>query len=71
MINKIDFTELQEEVMQYWENNSIEFIEYEIIAFQTIHGSIKEQYQDILDNLITCVYELGFKSISSYIASKG
>lgn len=72
----IDFTELQNEVIEYWQDNAVDHVDYEHQSGSNIpeggftESYIKEEYQAILDDPMLCIEELGFDSLSEYVASK-
>lgn len=71
-----DFSELQNEVIDHWENEAVEYFTTENVGFTApdpthYESFIKDEYQAILNDPLACVKELGFDSIASYLASKG
>ena len=58
----LDTKNLQEEVMQYWEDQGT--------RFTSPDSEILPKFQKILDDPLSCIDVLGFNSISSYIASR-
>lgn len=72
----VDFSQLQEEVQEYWESNGIEFLDHDYQSGPNIpeggftETSIKPEYQTILDDPMLCIEELGFSSLSEYVDSK-
>jgi len=74
-MTEIDFTNLKNDVIDHWENEGTKYFSTENNGFDEPDSTHYEmtvlpRYQDILDDPITCIYELGFSSISSYIESK-
>jgi len=72
---QIDFTDLQNDVIDHWENEGTMYFSTENNGFNApdptnYETTILPKFQEILDDPITCTYELGFKSISQYIRSK-
>lgn len=61
----IDFTDLQNEVITFWRENPIEFG-----AYIDSLGSVTEKGEDVLSDPLQCVDQLGFKSLSSYVAQR-
>jgi predicted alpha/beta hydrolase family esterase len=71
----IDFSQLREEVLQHWENTGVPAFDTENVGFTAPDPekwitTVKEEFQFILDNVYLCIAELGFTSISAYLASK-
>jgi len=72
----LDHTQLQDEVIEHWSNNCIDFTEEDRQDGDNIPPGgftqtlIKDEYQSILDDPMLCIEELGFDSLSEYIASK-
>lgn len=71
----IDFTELENEVIDDWENEGVRYFTYENNGFtapdpEHYDMQIKPEFEAILSSPMACILYLGFDSISSYIASK-
>ena len=70
-----NFTDLQNEVMDHWENEGTKYFSIENNGFNE-PGSFHYEtillpvFQALLDDPMACIEELGFSSISSYIESK-
>ena len=74
-MKQIDLTELENEVIEHWFNEGIEYFSTENNGFDSpdptnYETTILPEFQDILDDPLLCIYELGFSSISQYIGSK-
>lgn len=71
-MQKIDLSDLQNEVIQHWEDTGIRYSEMETLSNDPplYESCIKPRYQDILDDWQACIEELGFEKISDYLASK-
>jgi len=74
-MTEINFTDLQNEVIDQWENEGIKYFSTENNGFSepdptNYETTILPEFQDILDDPLLCIYELGFSSISQYIGSK-
>lgn len=72
----LDFTDLQNEVVEYWGDSGVEYLDYHFITGSNIppggytESSIKPHCEAILDDPIACINELGFNKISQYIVFK-
>ena len=74
-MKQIDFTDLENEVIDYWEREGTTYFSTENNGFDSpdpLHyeTTILPAFQDILDDPLLCILELGFNSISQYIESK-
>jgi len=74
-MTQIDFTDLQNDVIDHWENEGTTYFSTENNGFNSpdpthYEMTVLPRYQDILDDPMACLTELGFNSISSYIESK-
>jgi len=74
-MTEIDFTDLQNDVIDYWDEEGTTYFSIENNGFDSpdpLHyeTTILPKFQDILDDPLLCVYELGFNSISQYKGSK-
>lgn len=70
---QIDFSELQNEVMEHWESQGIEFQGRDMVTddpYPMYETFVKEEYDAILDNPMACLSELGFEKLSDYLAAK-
>jgi len=72
---QIDFPDLQNDVIDYWDEEGIEYFSIDNNGFDepgSFHyeTTILPKFQNILDDPLLCIYELGFSSISQYIGSK-
>ncbi len=68
-----DFSDLQYEVMEYWESMGHRYRDAQLVADDptpVYESVIHPKYQEILDNPMTCIYILGFDSIANYLLSK-
>jgi hypothetical protein len=75
MEKTIDFGDLREEVMSYWEDINRSWCRTENVGYESPdpvhHEIVPEQWaEDILSDPVSCIEELGFNSISDYISSK-
>ena len=72
LVKMVDLTDLEREVIDCWENKGIEYRELDTVSTDPHleQIGIKEKYEAILDDPLACVLELGYPSISQYIASK-
>jgi len=75
MNQKINFTNLRNEVIDHWENEGTKYFLHENNGFDSpdpthYETTILPKYQEILDDPMACIAEIGFESISSYIRSK-
>ena len=75
MNKTIDFTELQNEVMEFWDERGVNYIYRENTGFNSPDPTnyelfIKDDFLSILNDVDACINELGFDSIASYIAGK-
>ena len=73
-MTQIDLTDLQNEVIDHWENEGTTYLSTENNGFDepdptNYETTVLPRFQDILDDLLLCIYELGFNSISQYIGS--
>jgi len=71
----IDFTNLQNEVIDHWDEEGIEYFSTENNGFDSpdpthYETTILPEFQEILDDPMECIEDLGFSSISQYIESK-
>lgn len=71
----IDFTDLENEVMDLWDDQGIEYTRTENVGFTPpdpafYETSILPEFETLLSNPLWCVNQLGFDSLASYIASK-
>ena len=74
-MTEIDFTDLQNDVIDYWDEEGTTYFSIENNGFDSpgpfhYETTILPKFQDILDDPLLCVYELGFNSISQYKGSK-
>jgi hypothetical protein len=75
-MTQIDFTELQEEVMNHWDEMGIEYLTQDHDSGTNLppeglaSTNIMDWASDVLNDPMKCIQELEFESISSYIASK-
>jgi len=74
-MTQIDFTGLQNEVIDHWENEGIKYFSTENNGFSepdptNYETRLLPRYREVLDDPLSCIYELGFNSISQYIGSK-
>jgi len=72
---QINFTNLQNEVINHWDEEGTTYFSTENNGFNSpdpthYEMTILPVFQEILDDPITCIYELGFSNISQYIGSK-
>jgi len=72
---KLDSTDLQNDVIDHWENEGIKYFSTENNGFNepgSFHyeTTILPIFQALLDDPMACIEELGFSSISQYIGSK-
>jgi len=72
---QIDSTDLQNEVIDHWENEGTMYFSTENNGFNApdptnYETTILPKFQEILDDPMACLTELGFNSISQYIGSK-
>jgi len=70
-----DFTDLQNEVMDHWDEEGTTYFSTENNGFNSPDPTHYETillpvFQEILDDPLSCIYELGFHSMSQYIGSK-
>lgn len=69
----IDTTELQNQVIEHWENEGVKYFEHETQTGASVppggftESVIKTQYQEILDDPMACLEELGYESFSQYV----
>ena len=72
-MNNIDNDQLQEEVIQHWEDFGVIYSEDQDNSFDNqshVETFILPDCQEILSNPMSCILELGFTSISQYVRSK-
>jgi len=72
---KLDFTDLQNDVIDYWDEEGTTYFSIENNGFNepgSFHyeTTILPKFQNTLDDPMACIEELGFSSISQYIGSK-
>jgi len=72
---QIDFTDLQNEVMDQWDEEGTTYFSTENNGFDSpdpLHyeTTLSSAFLDILNDPMACLTELGFNSISQYIRSK-
>ena len=70
---QIDFSELQDEVLEYFEDLCIETSDIECVSSDPqpfFESTIRYAVADKLHNPVSCVMILGFDSLASYIAQK-
>lgn len=73
MQKQIDFTDLQHEVIDHWENEGVTYFETENNGFKPpdpthYESTILPKYLDILDSPEECVFQLGYDSLAEYLA---
>lgn len=70
MTSIIDLTELQDQVIEYWNSIGLNYSYSEAVVtdpcpmYQTY---IRDEYQDILNDPFSCINQLGFNSFSQYM----
>lgn len=72
-MSEIDFSELQEEVMQHWENNGVRFQAQELLTddpYPIYEPRVMDKFEDILSDPMACINELGYDKISDYIRER-
>ena len=70
-----NFTDLKNDVIDHWENEGTKYFSTENNGFYSpdptnYETTILPKFQEILNDPMACITELGFKSISQYIGSK-
>lgn len=75
MTHNIDLTELQDEVMEHWENEGIDFTITENVGYSepdpTFYMTTLQPWaESVLDDVSEMIDALGFDSIANYILSK-
>jgi len=70
-----NFTDLQNDVIDHWENEGTKYFSTENNGFYSpdptnYETTILPKFQEILNDPMACLTELGFNSISQYIGSK-
>lgn len=69
----LDFTDLQNEVIDHWENEGTAYFTHDTQSGSNIPAGgftqtfIKPEYANILDDPMACIDALGYNSISEYI----
>lgn len=71
----LDFSDLQNEVIEHWAETGVEFSESQNVGFDApdpvFHTDvIKPEFQEILDDPNRCIEELEYESLSEYIREK-
>jgi len=74
-MNQIDLSDLQDEVIDYWDSISREWCDHENVGFNEpdpTHyiSTIQDWADDILSDPQLCIEELGFRSFAQYMSSK-
>jgi hypothetical protein len=67
-----DYTELQNDVIDLWENEAVPYCTFENNGFPSpeptrYESAIKDEYRLILDDPRLCLAELGYSKMSDYI----
>jgi len=71
-MNKLDLTELQEEVMAHWEENGRRYLYWAGVGGQLGEGEsvLMDWAEKILDDPQSMIEELGYKKLSDYIRER-
>ena len=69
----LDFTDLQNQVIDHWENEGVTYFETENVGFNPpdpahYESTILPECNAILDDPMECINELGYDSIADYLA---
>lgn len=75
MPNQIDFTDLENELMDYWNDLGVHYCDRVNVGFSPPDPDFYQTYilpkfQEILDDPMICIAILGFDSIANYLLSK-
>jgi hypothetical protein len=69
----IDISDLQQEVIEHWNQQGVEYFFVDIVTnepHQISESFIKDRYNEVLADPMQCIFELGYNSISEYIADR-
>lgn len=73
LTKQIDFTDLEEQVMEKWIDDGVEFQDQQLLTsdpFPIYEPCILSKYETILSDPMACIAELGYDSIASYLADQ-
>lgn len=73
LTKQIDFTDLEEQVMEKWIDEAVDFEDRQLLTddpYPIYEPFIREKYAAILDDPMACIAELGYDSIASYLADQ-
>lgn len=73
LTKQIDFTTLEEQVMEKWIDDGAQFDDQQLLTsdpYPIYEPCIKSEFAAILDDPMACIAELGYDSIASYLADQ-
>lgn len=73
VVKTLDFTDLQDEVMEHWNNEGVAYQDQDCVTTDPhpiYQNCMKPEFEAILDDPMECINALGYDSLADYLADQ-